>query len=135
MTQMNAWEGSRRGNAAFGLIGILIVTGIVLFIMFGTKGQKGQLEVIEESRETAMGVIDQTHVYSIGQLVVAYKLENNRMPESMEDLPGGDAVKDRWGQSYRFRKVDEMTFELISAGRDGEFETEDDLVAEGRSQV
>ncbi|MBD3272358.1 MAG: hypothetical protein GF384_07465 [Elusimicrobia bacterium] len=56
-------------------------------------------------------------------------------PQSLSELAGRRPLRnlwasDGWGQSYRYR-VHNGGYELVSAGKDGAFDTEDDLYLSG----
>lgn len=72
--------------------------------------------------------------------IQAYRMEERSLPESLETLvqpsPRTKSAfleklsSDPWGKAYRYRIEDEkaQTYRVSSAGPDGEFDTEDDLV-------
>lgn len=137
MDQITNTPWSRRGNAGILLLVVLIGLAIGLWLMFGPTGSDGSsyADKVVETKEMGEELADDLQLRSIGQVVTAYKLETGKMPESMDDIPDARVVVDRWEQEYRLRKVDDFTFEIQSPGPDGLFDTEDDLVMEGKVQV
>lgn len=69
----------------------------------------------------------------ISAALVAYQGELGRFPENLNDVIGTRPLRaawrtDGWGRPYRYHLVEGGTsFRLVSAGRDGEFGTADDL--------
>jgi competence protein ComGC len=123
-----------RGNAAFGLIGVLIVMAIVLYLLFGNMGGTTYMDEVQKGRERGQQVSIDMQAEQLLVSVTQYQLANDALPQSMEDLeaPAG-AFVDPWGLQVRFTcEKDERSgrgvLHIVSAGPDGEFETEDDLV-------
>lgn len=125
---------ANRGNAAFGLIALLLVMAIVLYLMFGNMGGTTTLDQVKKGRERGQQVSIDMQAEQLIVGVTQYQLANDKLPRSMEDLeaPAG-AYLDPWGQQMRFScdrdvRAGKSAITIVSAGRDGEFETEDDVV-------
>ncbi|MEM1167496.1 MAG: hypothetical protein AAGI30_14570 [Planctomycetota bacterium] len=131
---------SRRGAAGGGLlIALLLGVGLLLFLNFGPTGSDGSsaAERAIETKHMAEELHDNIDLYAWQQMVVTYYLSNNQMPESIDDIPEMRALKDRWDTEYRYEVIDERqkTFRITSAGIDLIFDTEDDIVAEGKANI
>lgn len=129
------WESrvGNRGNAAFGLIGVLVVMAIVLYLLFGNMGGTTYMDEVKKGRDQGQQANLDMQAQQLLTSVTQYQLANDALPGSMEDLeaPVG-AFLDPWGLQVRFTcEKDERSgrgvLRIVSAGPDGEFETEDDL--------
>lgn len=123
-----------RGSAAFGLIALLVVMAIVLYLLFGNMGGTTYVDEVNKGREQGQQVSIDLQAEQLLVSVTQYQLANDALPESMEDLeaPAG-AFLDPWGVQMRFTCEKDQgsgrgVLHIVSAGPDGEFETEDDLV-------
>ena len=73
----------------------------------------------------------------LARSVRLFILQNDRMPDTLEELVGSDVIKslptDPWGSPFRLVVVDteERQFQLVSAGGDGRLGTPDDVVVDG----
>ena len=70
-----------------------------------------------------------TDFVTIASVVQQYRQENRVLPASLDELDLEVSVHtDPWGNQYQYHFTDteDLGFDLISAGEDGEFGTEDD---------
>ncbi len=124
---------ARRGNAAFGLIGILVVMAIILYLMFGNMGGTTSMDEVNKARKQGEQVSIDMQAQQLLTSVTQYQLANDALPQSMEDLEApAKAYLDPWGLQVRFTCEKDLRsgkglLHIVSAGPDGEFETEDDL--------
>lgn len=82
--------------------------------------------------------IARTQMANLGTAVDMYKLSNRRFPNSLEVLAEPDArtgepyidkiPQDPWGNDYEYRLMSRREYQIRSGGRDGEFDTDDDVV-------
>lgn len=123
-----------RGSAAFGLIALLVVMAIVLYLLFGNMGGTSYMNEVKKGREQGQQVSIDMQAEQLLVSVTQYQLANDALPRSMEDLeaPAG-AFLDPWGVQVRFTCEKDHgsgrgVLHIVSAGPDGKFETEDDVV-------
>jgi general secretion pathway protein G len=105
---------------------ILVVAGIVVGLM------AGPLRIDREARDVA-----RAQMSLIGQAIEMYELEHRRLPHSLEDLTREDGrsgiaymhaiPKDPWGNDFDYRLPDRRKYVIVSAGRNGVLDDEDDL--------
>lgn len=132
---------ANRGSAAFGLIGLLLVMGIVLYLMFGNMGGTSYMDQVKETRDQGRQLSIDMQTQQLLTSITQYALTNDELPQSMEDLeaPSG-AFLDPWGLQVRFtcekdpRSGKGLVY-VVSAGPDGEFDTEDDLTKTGNLSI
>ena len=77
----------------------------------------------------------------LADAIELYRSEKRRLPARLEDLKDLDvngepytdkSLIDLWGTAYRYRPEGDTQFQLRSAGPDGRFDTNDDIVHGGR---
>ena len=127
---------SNRGNAAFGLIALLLVMAIALYLMFGSMGGSSYAGSVNKARKQGQQVSIDMQAQQRLTSVTQYQLANGELPQTMEDLEAPPkAFLDPWGQQVRFTCEEDVrarkgVLTITSAGPDGEFGTEDDVVVE-----
>lgn len=127
---------ANRGSAALGLIGLLIVMAIVLYLLFGNMGGTTYMDEVKKGKERGQEVNLDMQAQQLLTSITQYQLANDGLPQTMEDLeaPAG-AYLDPWGLQVRFscekdQRSGRGVVHIVSAGPDGEFGTEDDVVVE-----
>ncbi len=126
----------RRGfGAGIGLVAGLVVLLIALALMFGTFGGKSYMQNVASTRKTAIKTVDNINTNQLTQCIVAYKLTNNRLPQTAEELEAGPSLMDPWNHPMTFsytttkeggRELTTVTWR--SAGPDAQMNTEDDIL-------
>lgn len=126
---------ANRGAAAFGLIGLLLVMGIILYLMFGNMGGTTYMDQVVQTKKQGQKLSMDMQTHQLLTSIAQYKLSTDELPESMEDLeaPSG-AFLDPWKKQVRFtceddRRTGRTLVHIVSAGPDGEFDTEDDVLS------
>ena len=126
---------------AFTLIELLVVL-VILAVLAAivVPGYVGRVE--KARRDTTIAEIS-----NYKSALAAFEVDNGRFPATLEGLnalvqcpqdcvatwsgPYIESIKpDKWGREYSFTSPgikDPRTYDLISAGKDGEFGTEDDV--------
>jgi hypothetical protein len=132
-------RGHRNAGYAGALILLLLIgVAVMLFLMFGGPGQPGVAQKALETKEAGEQIADEIQVRSIMQLVAAEMMSPGRdrrdpLP-SMDDLgESARAITDHWGNRFRLDYETDPsrrapTALITSAGPDGQFDTEDDIV-------
>ena len=100
---------------------------------WGSKG-KGPLQTIDTAKLTATI----TRMREIGSALERYKVENGAYPGNLAPVRAGmpGTPSDSWGARMTYEPYDESraepgffdSYDLISPGQDGLFDTSDDLV-------
>lgn len=112
------------------LAGILlfIITPLSLYFLFS-----GFLMAKDKIQKDYLAPRNTTHeLRNIQQKFDAYFYQHNRFPESYTDFINSKPIwnswkSDSWGNSYQYMLIDSLNYKLISAGKDGVFNTTDDL--------
>lgn len=124
---------AERGRASVGLIGLLIVTAIGLYLLFGNMGGTSSMNEVKKGREQGQRVGIDMQSEQLITVITQYQLANDTLPQTMADIEAPpNAYLDPWGTQIRFtceedRRGGKGVIHIVSAGPDGEFDTEDDL--------
>lgn len=115
------------------LIVAVMAMVVVYFIFFGkVAGNKGVLQIEVDKYLQSKIKLTAVNLDSLSREVLSYAVEGEGLPESLEALrrfhPTAAALSDVWGRKIRYERLSDSSFRLRSAGPDGAFETEDDIV-------
>lgn len=79
-----------------------------------------------------------TMMSNLGSAINSYRLMNKKLPESLQALTETDSRNpmpfltsippDSWGNPYDYRVLDRKSYQIVSAGPDGQLDSEDDLL-------
>ncbi|MFZ4574256.1 MAG: hypothetical protein ACOYN0_07645 [Phycisphaerales bacterium] len=121
----------RRGNAAFGLLALLIVVAIVLYLMFGAGGS-GSVGAAKQSKAKVAETVYAINASQLSILIAQYRQEHDgKLPKAPADIDSPGAFNDRWGKemTFAFQEVPpgKVKATYRSAGPDGEMNTPDDI--------
>ena len=120
---------------ARGLFVVLILAaGIVYLLWFARTGEKTLLETKVDQNVQAHADLTKINMQALQKIVISYMASEGQTPKSLQDLRnssllGGGAI-DAWGKSIQYERLSDSSFRLISAGKDGIFSTQDDIVLE-----
>ncbi|MDI6848613.1 MAG: hypothetical protein QME69_02345 [Candidatus Saccharicenans sp.] len=117
-----------------GALAILLLVAVVIFFVYFLKTEKKAPVEEQVSRfNQTRAELTSVNLEQVGRAVQEWMAEHEgRVPESLREMQGsrsyGLSLTDGWGRNIRYQKLSETEFELRSAGQDGQFDTEDDLV-------
>ena len=124
-------------HAGFTLIEMLLVVviiGVLAAVVAGNFNQKGDAARISATRAS---------IAAIANAIEIYNMDVGRLPSSLDDLitnPGASTwdgpylkggkqnLLDAWGQPFTYKK-DGNGYKVVSAGKDGQVGSEDDLTS------
>jgi hypothetical protein len=127
---------NRTAGAGIGLLVVLIAVVLGMWLLFGRTGPGGSSYMgnIKETQDDAKGLGVALQARQIAMLVAQQEAATGDYPESMDEIEDFDpsTLVDEWGEPYRMKLVREgrrvSHIELRSAGSDGRFDSEDDVV-------
>lgn len=117
---------------AFTLLELLIVLTIIGILM--AVGMAGIPKLIETANNKAV----ETEMASFRVAILNYKVDNGTVPTSIEELLSRGYITqelsiDPWGNEYMLRmKEGTSVLEVVSAGADKKFGTDDDITKEAQ---
>ena len=122
-----------KGKGALAILLLVIV--IIYFAYFLRTEKKAPVEEEISRFNQTRGELTTVNLESLSRAIVEWMAESGReAPESLKEWPGARSASlsltDGWGREIRYEKVSDSSFRLRSAGSDGRFETEDDIIRE-----
>lgn len=121
-------RGVRDGFTLIELLLVIAIIGILAGIVVPNIAGKPEEAKIAAARSSIGGIIT---------AVNAYEVAAAKFPDSLDDLTvetdtraallKKDKLIDAWGTPYQYSKKSRFTFEVRSAGPDGQMNTEDDI--------
>ena len=118
-----------------GLLIVLMMAMVAVYFIFFTKvakDEKGGLEIMVDKYLESKIELTGVNLETLSREVLTYAAEGEGLPESLEALrrfnPSAAAAVDAWGRKIRYERLSDTSFRLRSAGPDGAFDTDDDIV-------
>lgn len=112
---------------------IILLVGVVVFFLYTLKsgGNKDIPEQIE-AFSSAKQKLTETNLSSLEKEILSYIVNSGTTPQSLDDVRFSPALTtgkwDAWGNKIKYERLSDENFRLTSAGRDGAFGTDDDIV-------
>ncbi|MBR0057353.1 MAG: type II secretion system protein GspG [Kiritimatiellae bacterium] len=123
-----AFRAAREGFTLIELLLVIAILGILATIVVPNIAGKPEEAKIAAARSSIGGIIT---------AVQAYEVAVGKLPDSLDDLTvetdtraallSKSKLFDPWGSEYKFSKKTKFTFEVRSAGPDGQMGSEDDI--------
>lgn len=115
------------------LVVLVLAAAVVYFIFFAeVADDKGALEIQVDKYLESKVKLTGVNLEALSREVLTYATQGEGLPESLDALrkfhPTAAALPDAWGRRIRYEKLSDDSFRLRSAGPDGAFDTEDDIV-------
>ena len=117
-----------------GALAILLLAVVVIYFVYFMKTEKKALVEEDISRfNQTKAELTSVNLEQLSRAVQEWMSEHEgQVPETLKELQGGRSyglsLTDGWGRDIRYQKLSDSSFELRSAGADGKFQTEDDIV-------
>jgi hypothetical protein len=126
-------KGLAIAGTLIGAVGTTVaVIGLVLYILLGVLYFKLAAESAQHAKEAGQLVQTDDSISRARSRVDEFRTANERVPDQAE---GGRLIrdlKDGWGNALRYGML-ENGYEIRSAGRDGQFGTDDDRTMKGNA--
>ena len=115
------------------LVVLVLAAAVVYFIFFAeVADHKGALEIQVDKYLESKVKLTGANLEALSREVLNYATQGEGLPESLDALrkfhPTAAALPDAWGRRIRYERLSDDSFRLRSAGPDGAFDTEDDIV-------
>jgi hypothetical protein len=118
-----------------GFMVIIVLVAVVVFFLYTLKsgGDKDIPEQIEAFSRTKQKLTE-TNISSLEKEILTYIVSHGAAPQNLDDIRLSPALTtgkwDAWGNKIRYERLSDESFRLTSAGHDGTFGTDDDIVKE-----
>jgi hypothetical protein len=118
-----------------GFMAILLLTTVIVFFLYTMKtNETAQIEQSIGAFDRAKHRLTETNMSSLNKAVELFTATEGRVPKNLKEVFGQGPLTtgkhDGWGRDIKYEIIDEISFRLTSAGSDGAFGTEDDIVKE-----
>lgn len=116
-----------------GFMAILLLATVIVFILYTVKtNETSQIEESISAFDRAKHRTTETNMMSLQRAIELFTATRGRLPKDLKEAMGGAPLTtgkwDGWGRDIRYEILGEDSFRLTSAGADGTFDTEDDIV-------
>jgi hypothetical protein len=115
------------------LVIFLLVSILVYFIWFAKTSKETIPEQIKKFDATK-DKLTRVNMTSLNRLIEYFMATQGRTPQDLQELMKSQQIAgaqyDGWGKVMKYEKISDENFRLISAGHDGTFDTEDDIIIE-----
>jgi hypothetical protein len=116
-----------------GFMAVLLLATVIVFILYTVKtNETAQIEQSISAFDRAKHRTTETNMNSLERTIELYTATNGRVPKNLQEAFGRTPLttgkKDGWGRDIKYEILGSDSFRLTSAGADGTFGTEDDIV-------
>jgi hypothetical protein len=118
-----------------GFMAILLLVAIVVFFLYTLKS-RGNKDIPEQiaAFSSTKQKLTETNLSSLEKEILSYIVSNGTTPQSLDDIRFSAALTtgkwDAWGNKIKYERLSDENFRLTSAGFDGTFGTDDDIIKE-----
>jgi hypothetical protein len=122
-----------KGKGALAILLLVIV--IIFFVYFMRTEEKAPIEEQVSRFDQTRAELTTANLESVSRAILEWMADSDgQVPDSLNDLQKarsyGLSLQDGWGRNIRYEKISGNNFRLRSAGHDGQFDTEDDIIKE-----
>jgi len=116
-----------------GFLAILILALVIVYLLFIVKiGKKSKIEKEAQVIIQIPLKMTKANMAALEKAIQFFIGSEGRTPRDLKELQSkriiiGGTV-DSWGGPIKYEKLSDINFRLVSAGKDGVFNTEDDIV-------
>jgi hypothetical protein len=118
-----------------GLLLIFLVAVTIVFVfLFIKTGKEAPVRGDVDRFIQAESDLTRANMQVLQQIIASYIATEGQPPAGIEDVRRAGmltgSIKDAWGRDIRYERRSDSSFRLISAGKDGIFDTADDIRVE-----
>ena len=113
------------------MLASLVAFAIILVSLFTKTGGKAPVQSDVDALVQAQSDLTRANMQVLQKIIASYAASEGQPPASLQELRTAGmftgSVQDAWGRDIRYERRSDSTFRLISAGKDGIFDTADDI--------
>ncbi len=114
---------------------ILLLATVIVFYLYTMKtNETAQIEQSIGAFDRAKHRLTETNMSSLQKAIELFIATEGEVPKNFKEVFGQVPLitgkQDGWGRDIKYEVIDELRFRLTSAGSDGAFGTDDDIVKE-----
>lgn len=117
-----------------GFFVVLFMAGLIYFVLWMVKGGKEKLVRDINTIDRTQVELTKANMTSLQKAIISFTVQRDRTPNNLKELrlvvvsPFG--YSDAWGTPFKYKRLSEDKFRLISASADKTFDTSDDIVVD-----
>jgi hypothetical protein len=115
-------------------LSFLVAVTIVFVFLFIKTGKEAPVRGDVDRFIQAESDLTRANMQVLQQIIASYIATEGQPPAGIEDVRRAGmltgSIKDAWGRDIRYERRSDSSFRLISAGKDGIFDTADDIRVE-----
>ena len=117
-----------------GFFVLLFLAAIIYYALWMVKGGKeGVVKDIKRLDQTQVE-LTKANITSLQKAIISFTIQRDRLPKNLKELRlvvvSRFGYSDAWGTPFKYKKLSEDKFRLISASADKTFNTSDDIVVD-----
>ena len=117
-----------------GFFVVLFLAAIIYYALWMVKGGKeGVVKDIKRLDQTQVE-LTKANITSLQKAIISFTIQRDRLPKNLKELRlvvvSRFGYSDAWGTPFKYKKLSEDKFRLISASADKTFNTSDDIVVD-----
>ena len=113
------------------MLASLVAFSVILISLFTKDGGKTPIQSDLDGLAQAQSDLTKANMQVLQKIIASYAASEGQPPASLQELRTAGmftgSVQDAWGRDIRYERRSDSTFRLISAGKDGIFDTADDI--------
>ncbi len=118
-----------------GMLIVVVLALVIVYAVYFTKtGGKSNIKVMVDKYAEAKIDLTKVNLATLERIVADRMASDGQAPADLRELarfqPMAASYPDAWGRVIRYERLSDSSFRLTSAGPDGEFGTDDDIVKE-----
>jgi hypothetical protein len=114
------------------LVIFLLVVIVVFFLYVVKRGGKSQLKEQVDAFAEVKEKTTRTNLTSLERAIDLFIAQNGEVPKDLQEMQSITRSvymdTDSWGNKIKYERISDSSYRLISAGKDGTFDTDDDII-------
>jgi len=117
-----------------GFLVLLVLAGAIYYALWMVKGGKDKVVKEIKALDKTQVELTKANMTSLQKAIISFTIQRDRPPKNLKELRlvvvSRFGYSDAWGTPFKYKKLSEDKFRLISASADKIFDTSDDIVVD-----